>query len=151
MRCPALAAAVLALAACTDGYPDTDTPTPDLHRLDQRGRLQALNDAAAASASDVDWRFRLSPDCSLHAQRRRLLGADEQFVLPLADAETQLRVSDGARRFELVAATTDGRPLRVFATRSRVDALRADLALKLLRRDCRPESRVGAAAYNPRG
>lgn len=147
----AAAALALALAACTDGYPNTDAPTPDLIRLDQPGRLQALNEAAAAAASDVDWRFRLRPDCTLHAERRRLFGVDELFVLPLSGADPQLRASDGARRFELVATAADGRELSVFATRSRVDALRAELALKLLRRDCRPEGRAGAAAYNPRG
>lgn len=146
------AALVLALAfvfaACTDGYPSADAPAHDPHRLDQASRLALLNDAAAAAASEIDWRFDLTPECLLRAERRGLFSVQELFVLPLAGSELLLRAYDGARRFEIVARADDHEPQRVFATRGRVDALRAELLLKLLRRDCGPPE---GAAYNPAG
>ncbi|WP_043818834.1 hypothetical protein [Rubrivivax gelatinosus] len=151
---PARTSAALALvfavvfAACTDGYPSSDAPVPDPHRLDQTRRLQLLNEAAAAAASEIDWRFELTPECLLRAERRGLLSVQELFVLPLAGSELLLRAHDGARRFEIVAQGGDGDAQRVFATRGRVDALRAELLLKLLRRDCGPPE---GAAYNPAG
>ncbi|MBZ8138759.1 hypothetical protein CLD22_02450 [Rubrivivax gelatinosus] len=88
----------------------------------------------------------------LRADRRTLLRRQEELTPPLLEHETELRIA-ADERFDVVAGAQDA-PAVVFSTRSRLDALRVDLLLKLLRHDCGAAPAAGRRtppSYNPAG
>lgn len=99
---------LLALTACSDGYPADDAPPIDPARMTQAQLLEALNDLGAGSRPGKRWRYDLDAHCGLtvgvshgDAKRRRVVlegavvdtrsvdGLTEVLLLPRVGGETQ--------------------------------------------------------------
>ncbi|MCW5636942.1 MAG: hypothetical protein KIT17_26665 [Rubrivivax sp.] len=143
---PSLAAAVV---ACSEGYPTADAPAFDPHGMTQGERLRTLNEVARSAEPGVRWRYSLQQGCLLHAERRARGEGTHTVVVALAQARTRLHVSEAERDFDVVVLRDGGDTTTVFESRRHIDALRAELLIKLIRRDCAALSGPGDEPERP--
>lgn len=120
-------ALLLALAACSDGYPTDDEPAHDLASFSQAELLHALNELGAPR-----WHYTLAPGCRLTAEVRN--GETRQHSAPLLGAAIEARVDDG-KQFRITLLGEQG-AVPVFATPKWTDSVQAESLLAYLERSC---------------
>lgn len=99
--CRAVAAgSLLALVACSDGYPTEDLPTSNPSQMSQAELLEALNRLGAQPHLAHRWRYALEPGCQLVigvgaelATQRRVTATGASIDAPAADGATQVRLT----------------------------------------------------------
>lgn len=90
---------VLALAACSDGYPTEDVPQIDPARMSQAQLLAALNALCKEPQMGKRWRYALRTGCVLEvsvrdgdAKRRRVVLEGMTVSTRSADGVTEIRL-----------------------------------------------------------
>jgi hypothetical protein len=126
---------LLALMACSDGYPTEDAPQIDPARMTQAQLLAALNELGDEPHLGKRWRYVLRDGCELEImvrdgerQRRRVL---------LEGAAIATRSADGVTEIRLVPeAGGEARAVTAFETRRWSDTVRAKALMTQLEVRC---------------
>jgi hypothetical protein len=138
-----LAAAVLALAACSDGYPTEDAVPLDPAQMTRTELLAALNSLGDEPHLGKRWRFALRPDCELEVSVRN--GDQERRRVALEGADLVTRSVDGVSEIRLLPrAGGEARAVTVFEPRGWSDIVRARALLTNLEQRCRAAPAPGA-------
>lgn len=128
-------ATMVALAACSDGYPTEDVPQIDPARMTQAQLLAALNELGAEPHLGKRWRYVLRDGCELEIAVRD--GERQPHRVVLDGAAIASRSADGMTEIRLVPRA-GGEPQAVTAleTGRWSDTVRARALLTHLELQC---------------
>lgn len=134
-RAGAAALCLLALAACSDGYPTEDVPQVEPARMTQTQLLAALNDLGQEPHLGKRWRYVLRTGCELEITVSD--GERERQRVVLEGAAIATRSADGVTEIRLVPqAGGEARAVTALETRRWPDTVRARALLTQLELRC---------------
>lgn len=126
---------LLALGACSDGYPTEDEPQIDPGRMTQVQLLTALNELGAEPHLGRRWRYALRDGCDLEITVRD--GERQRHRVVLEGVAITTRSADGMTEIRLVPkAGGEPRAVTALETRRWSDTVRARALLTHLEGQC---------------
>jgi hypothetical protein len=134
-RMSAAGLCLLALAACSDGYPTEDVPQVDPARMTQAQLLAALNDLGEQPHLGKRWRYVMHAGCELEITVRD--GKRERHRVVLEGAAIATRSAEGITEIRLVPqAGGEARAVTALETRRWPDTVKARALLTQLELRC---------------
>lgn len=126
---------LLALGACSDGYPTEDVPQIDPARMTQAQLLAALNELGEQPHLGKRWRYALRDGCELEITVRD--GERQHRRVALEGAAIGTRSADGTTEIRLVPeAGGEAQAVTALETRRWSDTVRASALLTHLEVRC---------------
>ncbi|RZJ16224.1 MAG: hypothetical protein EOO54_17380 [Haliea sp.] len=130
--------AIVASAACTDGYPKEDEPFLNPFDMDRAQLIDAMNDIGHDAFAGFSWRYRLLDECVLAISRRAAGRIQDSFEVPLQGrvVDLQAHAAGDGYAVGVVPAAGESPVAALLETSSRMDALRMRLLTQGMQIDC---------------
>jgi hypothetical protein len=97
------ACAVLALAACADGYPTEDGALRLKFGMSKEATLKAMNTIGHHGYLEHRWRYELDADCLLRVRSRALEGGEAALFANTPGLHARVVLADGDRSYMVFA------------------------------------------------